>query len=66
MENKSIHNNTRDPIEEIFERLEAQVIDINYNMNLLTEALAGNLKPFRDDRSSNSKIKSEDKSGEII
>jgi hypothetical protein len=43
MENKSIHKNPRDPAEERFEWLEAQVTDINGNMNLLMVSLARNI-----------------------
>jgi hypothetical protein len=57
MGDESVHNNSRDPIEERFERLEAQVVDINCNMNLLMAALASKLLPFRDDGGSNSEIK---------
>jgi hypothetical protein len=57
------HNNPRDPTEERFERLEVQFVDISRNMNLLTVALAINLKPFGGDGVSNSDIGSEGKSG---
>jgi hypothetical protein len=53
MENKSVHNNPRDLEEEIFERLEAQVIDINCNMNLLMVTLEINIRSFREVGGSN-------------
>jgi hypothetical protein len=61
---QSVHNDPRDPAEEIFERLEAQVIDISRNMNLLMAALASKREPFGDDGGSNSEIKSKGKSGD--
>ena len=61
MENKSIHKNPRDPAEERFEWLEAQVTVINGNMNLLMVSLARNIERFGDDRGSNSEIESEGK-----
>jgi hypothetical protein len=62
MENEFVHNNPQDPAEEIFERLEVQVIDINRSMNLLVLALASKLGPFGDDGGSNSENRSEGKS----
>jgi hypothetical protein len=49
-----VHNNPRDSTEEIFERLEAWIIDINHNMNLLMVALKSKLRLFKDDGGSNS------------
>lgn len=40
---ESIHNNPQDLAEEIFSRLEAQVVDISCNMNLLMVALANEI-----------------------
>jgi hypothetical protein len=62
MVDESVHNNPRDPAEERFERLEAQVVNISHNMNLLMAALARNLEPFGDDGGSNSEIISKGKS----
>jgi hypothetical protein len=62
MVDKFVYNNHRDPIEEIFEWLEAYVSDISHNMNLLMEALERKIRPFGDDGGSNSKNKSKDKS----
>jgi hypothetical protein len=62
MVDKFVHNNHQDPVEEIFERLEAQVADINHNMNLLMEALVRNFRPFKDDGGFNSKNKLKGKS----
>jgi len=57
MENEYVHNNPQDPIDERFERLEAQVTDISCNMNLLMVAIARNIGPFKDDGGSNSNIR---------
>jgi hypothetical protein len=62
MADESVHNNPRDPTEERFEWLEAQVVDISHNMNLLMVALARKLRPFGDDGGSNSENRSEGKS----
>jgi hypothetical protein len=62
MVNESIHNIPQDLVEEIFETLEAQVADINHNMNLLMVALASKPEPFGDDEGSNSENRSEGKS----
>jgi hypothetical protein len=40
MEDEYVLNNPKDMEEEIFERLEAQVVDIIHNMNLLVVAPA--------------------------
>jgi hypothetical protein len=56
-----VYNNPRDPVEEIFEQLEAHVFNITHNMNLLVVALERNLGPFRDDGGSNAENKSEEK-----
>jgi hypothetical protein len=65
MADASIHNNPQDPIEEIFEWFEVQVVDLNHNIILLMAALASKLEPIGDDRGSNSKIKLEGKSGRL-
>jgi hypothetical protein len=57
MVDESVHNNPRDPTEERLE-WEAQVADINRNMNLLMAALASKLEPFEDDGGSNLEIRS--------
>jgi hypothetical protein len=62
MMNEYVHNNLRDPAEEIFERLEAQVFDISRNMNVLMAFLETKLGPFKDDGGSNLKNKLEGKS----
>jgi hypothetical protein len=49
MADKYVHNNPPDPTEKRFERLEAQVVNIRCNMNLLMTALASKLRSFRDD-----------------
>jgi hypothetical protein len=59
---QSVHIDPREPTEEIFERLEAQVVDISRNINLLMAALASKREPFGDDGGSNSEIKSKEKS----
>ena len=56
MEDESIHNNPQDLVKYIFDRLEAQVTNINRNMNLFMVALPRKLGPFVDDGGSNSKI----------
>jgi hypothetical protein len=48
MAEEFVPNNSRDPAKEIFERLEAQVIDINRNMNLLMETVASKFRSFRE------------------
>jgi hypothetical protein len=64
MEDEYVHNNPRDPAEERFEWLEAQVVDISRNMNLLLVALASNLRLLGDDGGSNLEIGSEGKLGD--
>jgi hypothetical protein len=64
MEDEYVHNNPQDRVEESFDRLEAQAINISHNMNLLMAALANKLRLFRDDGGSNIEIKSEGKSGD--
>jgi hypothetical protein len=54
MADEFVHNNPRDLVEERFERLEAQFVNINHNMNLLMKTLARKLGLFGDDGDSNS------------
>jgi len=54
MEYESDHNNPRDPLEEIIERLEAHVTNINCNMNLLMVVLSSKLRSFEDEGGFNS------------
>jgi hypothetical protein len=61
MVDESVHNNPQDLVER-FVRLEAQVTNINHNMNLLMVSLASNLESFGDDGGSNLEIRSEGKS----
>jgi hypothetical protein len=58
MVDESIHNNPVDPIEEIFVRLEDQVIDISHNMALLMASIANLLKLFGEFGGSNLETKS--------
>jgi hypothetical protein len=53
MEDEFVHNNPQNPTKEILERLEAYVVDINHNMNLLVASLACKIRPFKDDGGSN-------------
>jgi len=62
MEDEFLHNNPQDLVEEIFHRLEAQVIYINCNINLLMEDLVRNIGPFRDEGRSKFEIISTGKS----
>jgi hypothetical protein len=59
---ESIYKNPRDPVEERFERLEAQVVEICRDMNLHMVTLASKLEPFGDDAGSNSENGSKGKS----
>ena len=52
-------NEPRDPAEVRFSQLEEQVADINYNVNLLMEALRNKLGIFGEEGGSNAKDKSE-------
>jgi hypothetical protein len=56
MADESVHKNPRDP--------EAQVVDINCNMNLLIESIAIKIIPFEYDGGSNSEIKLKRKLGD--
>ena len=62
MVDEFVYNKPQDPIEDIFERLESQFVEINHNMNFLMASLARNLGSFRDDGGSNSENKSKRKS----
>jgi hypothetical protein len=64
MADEFVHNNPQDLPEEIFESLEAHVVDINRNMNLLMEALENKLESLEEVGGSNSKIRSEGKLGD--
>jgi len=57
MVDKSIHNNPRDPVE-------AQVVDISCNMNLLIANRASKIRLFKNDGGSNLEINSEGKLGD--
>jgi hypothetical protein len=57
MAGRSIHNNPQDPKSERFKMLEAQVTDINRNMNLLMASLISDLRPFGDDGDFNLEIR---------
>jgi len=46
MEDDSIHKHPQYVVEEIFSRLEEQVVDIARNMVVLMEALVNNFGPF--------------------
>jgi len=64
MVDEYFHNNPWDLAEESFESLEAQIVDINHNMNLLMAALASKLESFGYYGGSNLEIESEVKSGD--
>jgi hypothetical protein len=53
MADESVHNNPRDPIEEIFMRLEEKVVGISHNMALITVALEIKVGSFGEARGSN-------------
>jgi hypothetical protein len=53
MADESVHNNPRDLAEKRFEGIEAQVVDIDRNMNLLMAALVRKIRLFGDDGGSN-------------
>ena len=63
MADESVHNNPRDPTEEIFVRLEEQVTGISRNTSLMA-ALARKLIPFREVGGSNLEIRSDGKLGD--
>jgi hypothetical protein len=54
MDDKSVHNNPRYPTEEIFVRMEEQVVDISHNMSLLMATLERNVRPYGEVGGSNS------------
>jgi hypothetical protein len=61
---QSVHYNPPDAVEEIFARLEEQVIDISHNMALLMVALENKFRPFGEVGGSNSEVGSNEKLGD--
>ncbi len=55
-------NEPQDPAEKMFVHLEAQVVDINYNVSLLMEALTNKLGLFGEDGDSNKEVEPKGKS----
>jgi hypothetical protein len=62
MVDESVHNDPRDPAEEIFLRMEEQVTHICHNMSFLMVALARKFSPFGEVGDSNLEIGSDGKS----